>query len=438
MPVLLQIARAVVYNPHLPHISMEVQVLFDGGSQWSNLTKHVMEALSIKADGVAAMLIKTIGTDREQKRDCDEVKLGMKMKDGGCLEMSLLAVPLICKPLTAQPTIQALENCEHLEGIELADPSCSDEDLKIDVLIGSDHYWKLVTGGVIRGLKGPTALQTRVGWVLSGPLEELPTVNHSSASLHTTTIHTLKIGVQGGMQNRRDLEQELQRFRDLETLGIKECETNVHEEFERDLEFKDGRYQVRLPWKDNHPILHSNHELSQQRLNGLVRRLKQNPPIAQKYNDVIQEQIRMRMVELVDERQDSAGQITHYLPHHAVIRDDKTTTKLRIVFDASAKANGPSLNECLYAGPKFNQNILDIILRFRMYKIALIADIEKAFLMIQVAEPDRDMVRFLWVDYNESENPNTVALQFAHFVFGVTSSSFFVECHYKEASHEIQ
>ena len=149
MQVLLQTARVVVYNPHLPHIHMKIRVLFDGGSQRSYLTKHVMEALSIKADGVKAMLIKTFGTDREQKRDCDVVKLGMKMKDGGCLEMSLLAVPLICEPLTAQPTIQALENCEHLEGIELADPSCGDEDLKIDVLIGSDHYWKLVTGGVI-------------------------------------------------------------------------------------------------------------------------------------------------------------------------------------------------------------------------------------------------------------------------------------------------
>ena len=117
----------------------------------------------------------------------------------------------------------------------------------------------------------------------------------------------------------------------------------------------------------------------------------------------------MGMVELVNERQDSVGQIIHYLPHHAVIKDDKTTTKLRIVFDASAKANGPSLNECLYTGPKFNQSILDIILWFRLYKIALITDTEKVYLMIQVAEPDRDMLRFLWVDNIKNGDPNTVA-----------------------------
>ena len=75
----------------------------------------------------------------------------------------------------------------------------------------------------------------------------------------------------------------------------------------------------------------------------------------------------------------------HYLPHHAVIRKDKTTTKVRVVYDASAKGGGPSLNECLHTGPKFEQRILDILLRFRTCKVVLTADIEKAFLMVSVA-----------------------------------------------------
>ena len=55
-------------------------------------------------------------------------------------------------------------------------------------------------------------------------------------------------------------------------------------------------------------------------------------------------------------------------------------TKLRILYDASARGtNSLSLNDCLFFGPKFDQQILDILLRFRTYKIALIADIEKAF-----------------------------------------------------------
>ena len=75
----------------------------------------------------------------------------------------------------------------------------------------------------------------------------------------------------------------------------------------------------------------------------------------------------------------------HYLPHHAVVRRDKTTTKLRVVYDASARSNGPSLNDCLNPGPKFDQKILDILSRFR---IAVTADIEKVFLMVSVAAKD--------------------------------------------------
>ena len=72
----------------------------------------------------------------------------------------------------------------------------------------------------------------------------------------------------------------------------------------------------------------------------------------------------------------------HYLPHQAVIQRDKSTTKMRIVYDASAKENGPSLNDCLYTGPALAQNILDILLRLRCHQVALVADIEKAFLML--------------------------------------------------------
>ena len=78
----------------------------------------------------------------------------------------------------------------------------------------------------------------------------------------------------------------------------------------------------------------------------------------------------------------------HYLPHHAVIRRDKDKTKLRITYDVSACSEGPSLNDCLYMGPKFDQRILDILLRFCLHQVALTADIEKAFLMISIAEKD--------------------------------------------------
>ena len=123
----------------------------------------------------------------------------------------------------------------------------------------------------------------------------------------------------------------------------------------------------------------------------------------QKYDSVIKEQIEQGIVEVVPDPDSRQTHKVHYLPHHAVIRQDKETTKLRIVYDASAKSTGPSLNECLYIGPKFDQRILDILQRFRTQKIALTADIEKAFLMISVCEKDRDV---LWFDSITADKPD--------------------------------
>ena len=98
----------------------------------------------------------------------------------------------------------------------------------------------------------------------------------------------------------------------------------------------------------------------------------------------MQEQLQQGIIEKVDETQQNTGRIVHYLPHHVVIRQDKQTTKLRIAYDASARGDGPSLNDCLHSGPKFDQSILDIALRFRAYKVAIAADLEMAFLMVSV------------------------------------------------------
>ena len=105
------------------------------------------------------------------------------------------------------------------------------------------------------------------------------------------------------------------------------------------------------------------------------------------------------IVERVEE--DGAGELgeVHYLAHHPVVRQDKQTTKVRVVYDASARKNGgPSLNDCLYSGPPLSETIADVLVRFRCHKTALVGDLEKAFLMISVAEDDRDALRFLWFD----------------------------------------
>ncbi len=144
----------------------------------------------------------------------------------------------------------------------------------------------------------------------------------------------------------------------------------------------------------------------------------------EEYDNVIKDQLQKGIVERVEEAEPGEVGKVHYLPHHAVIRRDKETTRLRVVYDASSKSNGISLNSCLYTGPSLSKNILDILIRFRSFKVAMISDIEKAFLMVSIAEVDRNVLRFLWVDDISKDKPEIITLRFTRVVFGVSSSPF--------------
>ena len=104
------------------------------------------------------------------------------------------------------------------------------------------------------------------------------------------------------------------------------------------------------------------------------------PDVLMEYDAIIQQQIERTIVLPVST--DDLGTLgeVHYLPHHAVVKQDRETTKARIVYDASVKTTNASLNKCLHMDPGFNQKDLDILLRFRSYPVALTADIEKVCL----------------------------------------------------------
>ena len=159
---------------------------------------------------------------------------------------------------------------------------------------------------------------------------------------------------------------------------------SIFAEFEENIRFRDCRYEVSLPWKDPHLLLPDNYQLCLKRLHGFLHRLRQDPTVLEQYDSIILDQIVQGIVQPVENPDVAEVGKVHYLPHHAVVRQDKETTKLRVVYDASAKSDGPSLNNCLYTGPKFDQRIMDILQRFCTHKIALTADIEKAFLMISM------------------------------------------------------
>ena len=143
-------------------------------------------------------------------------------------------------------------------------------------------------------------------------------INDCSVNLAVT--HVLKISTEV-IENVDLLSRKVEKFWDLDTLGIADKEPSVYEKFVDDISFRDNRYEVHLPFKENHPLIEDHYELNLKRLNRLKCKLEKTPGLLKEYDD----DIKQRMVANVVERAESSGEVgaVTYIPHRAVIRDDK-------------------------------------------------------------------------------------------------------------------
>jgi len=187
----------------------------DSGSQRTYVTARVRDKLNLPRRGTESLQIKTFGATEAQNASCDIVELGVSVSGSESLKLKALVVPFICNPLSSQPINLSGQSYDHLIGLELADFAESSDVLEIDVLIGSDSYWDLVTGQVIRGDSGPTAIHTKVGWILSGPTDHMEV----AVNLTLTSAHTLKVDTHPSLEPA--LDDCLKRFWDLALSGRK-------------------------------------------------------------------------------------------------------------------------------------------------------------------------------------------------------------------------
>ena len=412
--VLLQTATALATNQDGSK-STRVKILFDCGSQRSYLTDSLKSRLSLKPTRTETLQLNTFGERNFRKQKCDVVTLHLESCNDETVDVSVLSFPAICSPL---PTKVDASSYPHLQGLQLAD--CSDSQDSTDVLIGSDYYWDFVTNEIVRGDFGPTAINSKFGWLLSGPAE-------FATSSETTVTNLIISGNSNGLfdHTQDPLIDTLKQFWETESIGIKgelECEQSS-DCFNGNVRFNGERYEVELPWKENRPVISSDYDLCVDRLKSLQRRLLKDPELIQEYHRIIEDQISQGIVEKVPAEQSEVneGETVHYLPHHGVIRRDRETTKLRIVYDGSAKPPGRnhSLNDCLQTGPNYTPQLFDTLVKFRWHKIGLTADIEKAFLMVGISETDKDMLRFLWLKDPGDLNSEIEHLRFTKLVFGL-------------------
>ena len=192
---------------------------------------------------------------------------------------------------------------------------------------------------------------------------------------------------------------------------------NVYKKFKEQLERnEEGWYETGLARTENKVPLNNNKSGSLGRLKLLLKRLKQNPEIFKAYDQVIRDQLVNNVAEKVSEDQ-SENPKQFFLPHRPVIRQNAESTKLKVVYDASAKSeSGYSPNDCLEEGPSLQNKLWDILIRTRFRPVILCADTEKVFLQIRIKEKERESLKFHWV---ENQKYNTIQiLRFTTLVLG--------------------
>ncbi|XP_044027348.1 uncharacterized protein LOC122864200 isoform X1 [Siniperca chuatsi] len=389
--VLLQTVKAWILAPKERKIT---RCLLDGGSQRSFIHRSVVRALGLPVVRQETLNLHVFGSTSPVTEKCNIVRVQLEnmWNTEKRLEIEAVETPQVCTALIKVPS-EPIQTEIKKRGLQLADfPLEGANDQELQVLIGADFYWQAVTGTVQKVTNSLVAVECIFGWALQGPVA-------TSSVTDTTCMHI-------SLTEDTQISKELHAFWEVESLGIVSQtespeDSDVLRDFEKTTTFENGRCQVELQWRADKTQLQDNLRVAKRRFESLVKKLKTDATLCERYNNVIQDYLQQGICEdaiedtTVAEKQET---VKYYMPHHAVVREDKATTKLRVVFDASSHEEGcSSLNDCLYSGPNLNPNLLDVLIQFRLHEIAFTADITKAFLQISLSEKDKDAVRFLWL-----------------------------------------
>ena len=267
-----------------------------------------------------------------------------------------------------------LEDCPLLDGLELADPNFNTPS-HIDILLGANIYGQLLHEEVRKGApSAPVAQSTSLGWILSGPVPSAPADELLPAHSFFCVEEDLNQIVQDFWVQEMVPTPKGGRLSEVEVL----CERQFVETLSRD---DSGRYTVRLPFKETPSNLGDSRSIAARMLASTQRRFLHNPEFQRLYTDFLDEYASLGHMQ----RLAAVPGDAFYLPHHGVLRESSLTTKLRVVFNGSQKTpTGRSINDFLHAGPKMQQELMDVLMRWRRWPYVFSSDAEKMFRQIVV------------------------------------------------------
>ncbi|XP_037930634.1 uncharacterized protein LOC119665484 [Teleopsis dalmanni] len=296
----------------------------------------------------------------------------------------------------------SMSNWNVPSNLSLADPHFH-KPQKIDLLLDAESFFELLSVGQIKqDTYFPTLQKTLPGWIVSGRFKHTESPNAKICNLISLDKEKLT--------DDCSLNSLVQKFWELQEIPkeikVKKytaeqqlCETKFVSIVQRTLS---GRFKVKLPFKSDSSFLGFSFQTARSRFLLLERKLSKDSILQNLYMDFMKE---YRNLGHMTPTNENFSATTHYfIPHQCVLRPQSTSTKLRVVFDASSRTSSQkSLNDLLMVGPIVQEDLYSILIRFRMHKYAITADIVKMYRQIEVDEADRTFQLILWRENSSEE-----------------------------------
>lgn len=403
--ILLSTAEIKVLDVH--NNIIKCRALLDSGSQSNFISSNLFHKLKLKGTDVN---IPISGISQSSIRISKRVNVKFTSVDSRFLRQLSF---LVTNQITGVTPQQYIDTSPIVipDHITLADNEYN-VPAPIDMLLGAEIFWELLNPGQIKlGKNLPCLQETKLGWILSGPICNQNNLDKYSACF--LSINTLKDQLHKFWQ-----VEEVLNDSDNLTKDERDCEIHFTNNYKRD---KTGRFSVSLPLRSNFKDLGESQEMALKQFYNLEHRLQRNPILRSQYVSFMQEYRDLGHMTEIDPSCPSTVPI-YYLPHHGVQKQDSATTKLRVVFNASAKTNTAlSLNDVLKVGPTIQNDLFTILLRFRQHNVVMIGDIAKMYRQINVLESERDLQRIIWRDSPECKIGH---YQLNTVTYGTASASF--------------
>ena len=358
--------------------AVNCRALLDSGSQISCISERCLQKLRLPRRR-HELLISTFGDGSTTSKGVADLIVS---HPAGSMPVTAVVMASLTRLLPSVPI--ELNADVALTNVRLADAAFG-SPAGIDIILGSDVFEQVVLSERIQ-YDSIFLRNTIFGWVVSGRAEPVPARDAAASLYHVSCEDT---------QLRKLWELDHVPAADTRTREEKLCE----EHYTRTTSRSDtGRFVVSLPFKENCGVLGDSLAQAKRRFMSLEQRLMAKADSRERYTAFIKEYIDLGHLELVptaDMKKPPSE--CYYAPHHAVFKESSTTTKLRAVFDASAKTtSGVSLNDNLMVGPTVQDSLFNIILRFRFHRVAVSADVAKMYRQIELAPSDRDYHRIIW------------------------------------------